>query len=88
MHQDTDAAAVDLAGAQFHELADGKRKFVLRRLAERLHRLHGLRQDEDGMFHSGLHDRSPIILSVFDDIAGHIGRLSFVIDVTERREGM
>src|SRR5436305_742139 len=55
VHVDTNAAAVDLAGAQMHQLEQLFRQAVLGQFAQRLQRLHGIGNDHDRVIHTGVH---------------------------------
>ncbi|GEC47955.1 hypothetical protein BJA01nite_55970 [Bradyrhizobium japonicum] len=86
MHVDADAAAIDLAGAQVHQFQELFRQTLLGQIAEGLKDIHGLGKDHDGVVHAGVHHLS----SPFEnfDGSGHIGRIGFVMGMTDRDEGM
>jgi hypothetical protein len=48
--------------------------------------IHGLGQDHDGVIHAGVH-HCRLHLSNFEG-SGHIGRIGFVMGMTDRDEGM
>ena len=86
MHVDTDAATVDLAGAQVHQFQELFRQALLGEVAEGLKVVHGLGQDHHRVIHAGVHH----LASPFANFegSGHIGRIGFVMGMTDRDEGM
>ncbi|MFK4405162.1 pimeloyl-ACP methyl ester carboxylesterase [Bradyrhizobium ottawaense] len=55
MHVDTDAATVDLAGAQVHQFQELFRQTLLGQITEGLQDIHGLGEDHDRVIHAGVH---------------------------------
>ncbi|GMO94865.1 hypothetical protein TM239_07080 [Bradyrhizobium sp. TM239] len=86
MHVDTDAAAIDLAGTQVHQFEELFRQALLGQIAEGLQDIHGLREDHDRVIHAGVH-LFRLHRSNFEG-SGHIGRIGFVMGMTDRDEGM
>jgi hypothetical protein len=85
VHVDTDAAAIDLAGAQMRQLVGFQRQLVIDGVVQREQCVHGVGQDHHGVVHSGLHDYSP--WQLFPD-GCHIGRIGTVTGMTKRGSGM
>jgi hypothetical protein len=59
---------------------------LLGQIAEGLKDIHGLRQDHDRVIHAGVH-HFRLRLSNFEG-SGHIGRIGFVMGMTDRDQGM
>jgi hypothetical protein len=68
---------------QFQELF---RQAPLGQAAEGLQEIHGLGKDHDGVIHAGVH-HVRLHRSNFEG-SGHIGRIGFVMWMTDRDEGM
>ncbi len=86
MHVDTDTAAIDLAGAQVHQFQQLFRQALLGQIAEGLQDIHGLGQDHDRVIHAGVHYFRLHLANL--EGSGHIGRIAFVMAMTDRDEGM
>ncbi|GLR49091.1 hypothetical protein GCM10007923_02960 [Shinella yambaruensis] len=90
MQVDAEAAAVDLAGAQMHEM-DGlfRQRRLLRGALEGAHGGCGIGKDGGDIGHTGLHFITPcIVFSVDGREPCHTGAASFVMAMTPLDEGV